>query len=325
MFRANLRTPNLSKPLLCFCFGQHLGCASKKTTEEKSARGSVKLKIEAMTTVLDSPSVLQLRRHYVSLKRITVTTMFSGSEIFFFVLGMVLNHLGGLFGSHCSPELVHCFEKDAWKRDFVMRRFKPMHMGGDVLPIPSSNFECHDYVTDSTVTINATDMLVAGFECDTVCKLQNLRGDKDKGATCMEDGTGKTGTTGRATLAFIKKFRYRCTLLENSKVLGAQNLQFITDYLNVFGFFVHCFQAKAEIYGSATKRERQYLLITPVSDTEIDQTVEGFVKPLWVAPFSALMDTLEIGCGDPYDLLLTSDSLIYQESAITIDHNLNNQ
>ena len=113
-------------------------------------------------------------------------------------------------------------------------------------------------------------------------------------ATCMLFATGATGTTGAAILKLIIHKRPRCSILENSKVLGDQNLKYLIALLTAHNFDVFAFTADAAEFGSPSRRDRQYVVVVPSND-----------RPgAWTIEFENLLFNMRVGAGNPYDYLL---------------------
>jgi len=263
----------------------------------------------ALMQSLDSKITMRLRSNYMKLVRklLRLCTLFTGTEMYFVVLRDLLTYLGKVFGAEVEVSLEWTVEKDPWKRDFVHERTPSKISLADAIQLAREKWRGTDCYTNVVVNLEATDVFAAGFECDTVSKLTN----DSKAVVCMELQQGKTGTTGRVTLLCIVRFRFKLSILENSSILGARNIQYITHYLNVYGFFVHDTMKKAELYGSGVKRERQYLLVVPVCEGEIDQLKDDFPTPAWVAEFENIMTMLQIGSSSPDKVLLDKDDPVY--------------
>jgi len=167
-----------------------------------------------------------------------------------------------------------------------------------------------------------THLCFMGFECDTVSRLQ--QGNKNA-SRCMELEEGKTGTTGRATLLMVVFWRHAVTVLENSAILGARNIEYIVAYLNNFGFFVYAFQLAAELYKSPSRRLRQFLLILPLSLEPIDQTEKNFKEPPGLADFKAGLEVMQIGPGDPDSVLVDKENIHYTEVILEATENREKQ
>lgn len=122
---------------------------------------------------------------------------------------------------------------------------------------------------------------------------------------------GKTGTTGRATLRCLVKFRFPWSLLENSALLGAANLLFIMNYLNYFGLLVVSFTVEATEFLSPANRDRQYLLVIPWTDGAFDQTTDDFIMPAFVQEFLAFLNAMKRGVGNVDDILFSKSDHEY--------------
>ena len=136
-------------------------------------------------------------------KQITIATMFSGGEMFFMCLVGLMSIVAKMFGVTLEPQLEWNVEKDFWKREFSNSRFPPKHSFDDLIALSNNGWSGTDSISGEKHSLYTTDICAAGFECDTVCKLAR----DSSSSTCMEAMTGKTGTTGRATLMAIVHFR----------------------------------------------------------------------------------------------------------------------
>ena len=260
---------------------------------------------------------MNLRRQFIALTTITVATLFSGCEVFTEALSIVFQLLSSQCAHSVKLSLEWIAEIHSWKREFICARRPPKAAFGDIVEMSNQNWKGKDYISGDNKSMWTTNVCVAGFECDTVCRLRTAA--PTDASSCMENASGKTGTTGRATLLCIIKFRFPLTLLENSAILGAENINFIIEYLNYFGFFVHPWTLKAEDYKSPVRRERQYLAVIPLALESIDQLDEGFVKPAYVAEFTAALSSMVQGQGSPNDFLLpksSPDYMSYHQTAI---------
>jgi len=268
-------------------------------------------KLGEMIDGLQSRQYMLLRKRFVSLprRRITIATFFSGTEIYFIMWMRLAAMCHALFGSKLELSLEWTVEKDAWKRDFTGPRTPSKHAFADVIQLAKDNWKGHDFVTGGQERLYSTDIAAAGFECDTVSKLTH----DSTASACMELQSGKTGTTGRATLLCIVRFRFALTFLENSSILGLRNIMYIINYLNFYGFYVYHCLIKGEKHGSPSRRERQIMLVTPVSETEIDQTESSFVHPAWVKEMALCLESVEIGPGNPDRVLLDMADPLYLE------------
>ena len=73
-------------------------------------------------------------------------------------------------------------------------------------------------------------LVVAGIECDTIADANNFRA---QGSTCVEDETGKTGTTWGGFRRYVKSHRPAAFIIENVRgILKPQHLNAIIAALN---------------------------------------------------------------------------------------------
>ena len=90
-----------------------------------------------------------------------------------------------------------------------------------------------------------------------------------------------------ATLRFIVANRPDVSVLENSKILGEENLRFMKEFVEPEGFETHAFTLDASQYGSPSRRDRQYMLVV----------AKECVRPDWVASVKSLIPALACGPG----------------------------
>ncbi len=181
---------------------------------------------------------------------------------------------------------------------------------GDVVELSKSDWWGRCHIANETRKVPHVDVFTAGFECDDVCKV--ARRCKPSAGNCLETGEGRTGSTGRAVLKAVVAYRFKLTMLENSSIVGEANIRYITNYLNYFGFFVLPVISRAEDFGSPSRRERQYLIIVPLSSEAIDQFKEDFQEPAWANTFRTALNAMHIGPGKPSAVLLPKTSPMYQ-------------
>ena len=187
-------------------------------------------------------------------------TFFGGSELIRFLIDHLLFFLRREYG--CQLDLVHLFsvEKDKWKRDFINSLEQPQHSFSDILELEANNWRGVELLSGEEMMLPRADINFFGFECDTIAA-PNMSETPFNKANCLELAFGKTGKTGRATVKAIIDLRLPKSVLENSKLLGAANLKYLTKCLNVHGFYVHAFIASDLDYGSSTVRERQIMVV----------------------------------------------------------------
>ena len=241
--------------------------------------------------------------------RMSVGTLFSGCEIFFVVLQMFLSVGNTIFGSSAEAELTWSVEHIKWKREFSHRRCPSQYTFDDIMSLMGNNWSGVDHNTGNMTELGWVSLCVAGFECDTVAKCAAVIPGRDR---CMEKMLGKTGQTGRATLRCIVARRFGASLLENSSILGDENVRFICNYVNFFGFVVIAFQLSADKCGSPAARDRQYMLIVPIQFSALDQYGEGYELPQWMYEFTKALSDYMIGGGNPCEILLERHDPLYE-------------
>ena len=195
-----------------------------------------------------------------------------------------------MFGRDIHFEHVFAAEKVPWRRNFIIEQCKPKQAFGDVIELAENDWEGMEYVSGEKRYLENVDLLFAGFECDDRSRLNN----KDRKATDngIEDTVGRTGSTARAAIDLITTRRCRA-FLENLKVLGQSNVNYLTKLFNEKRMVVICFVVQANHYGSRTRRERQWFYVAPV-DTHIDQLVEDYEPPPWVSRFLNIVQAMRI-------------------------------
>lgn len=78
-----------------------------------------------------------------------------------------------------------------------------------------------DLLTGAMVPIPTVDLVLGGFECDSVSAL-NVHASKHR--ACILTGTGATGETFHGCLRYIERHRPCTAILENVKMLGASSV-----------------------------------------------------------------------------------------------------
>jgi hypothetical protein len=105
----------------------------------------------------------------------------------------------------------------------------------DVCKLCQDDWSGHDFVSESVQPLPEVDILWSGFECDSVSPLNK---DRKEFKNCIAEGTGRTGKTALVTIDYIICKRPVASVLENSKMLGKDNIAAIVTIMNQHGFFV---------------------------------------------------------------------------------------
>ena len=222
-------------------------------------------------------------------------SFFSGSEMAHVVLMELFKLCREYFGIQIDVELAFVAEKERARRKFILDHCHPTHVFEDVLQLRSDGWKGPDLLNEMTDTpVPHAHFFFAGFECDSVSGYnRGSEGQKTMG-DCVSKEKGKTGQTAVATLEFIFERRFTCSILENVKTLGAQNINTIISRCNENGMFVRNMCRDAALFGSPEHRMRQYFLVFPVSDSPIEQFNEDFEAPGWVNEFVQVLDSLQM-------------------------------
>ena len=234
-----------------------------------------------------------------------VGSLFSGCSMEMPALLCLESVWKNMFGRDISFQYVFAAEKVEWRRNFVIEQCKPKQAFGDVIELAEKDWEGKDYISGETRYLETCDILFAGFECDDRSLLNNKdRKTSDHG---IEDNSGRTGSTARATLDLITKRRCRA-FLENLKVLGQSNVNYLTKTLNDKRMIVITLMMQANHYGSRTRRERQWFYVAPV-ETHIDQLAEDYERPPWVSRFLTIVQAMRISAEPLSSFLFKEDDL----------------
>jgi len=132
------------------------------------------------------------------------------------------------FGRDILFKYVFTAEKVEWRRNFIINQWSPEQCFGDVIELCENGWEGKDYISGETRYLAKCDICFAGFACGD-SELNNS--DLQSSENGMEENSGRTGSTARATLDLITRCRCRA-FLENLEVLGQQNMHYLTKCLN---------------------------------------------------------------------------------------------
>jgi hypothetical protein len=125
---------------------------------------------------------------------------------------------------------------------------------------------------------------------------------------CAVDVASRTAV---ATLMYFEEFRPAFGILENLKTLGKKNKDSIITFLNRLGYLVLAPILKAERYGAACRRERQWFLVVLYSETQVPQLEDGFKLPVWAEKMLGTLVAFESCAGQlPCFLFEETDSRI---------------
>lgn len=194
----------------------------------------------------------------------------SGMEVFSMVIQSIVFGLHLIDMAVSLPTFIHeaSCEVDDKKRDICMRVSPNMrHMYRDVVQL--SKGPCYDFVTETIVSPDAVDAVVAGFSCKDLSYLHNanavLRRFHDHRG---RRGKGTSSTTFEACADCIEEWRPSFLLLENVGGLlasrsadgGSKPIDRVDERLRVAGFVGAHRVADSLRFGVPQRRKRIWLV-----------------------------------------------------------------
>ena len=146
--------------------------------------------------------------------KIMFGTMCSGMEVVCWALLAIQTSLRTVL--QLEANFIHTFavELHPGKRDFIKNYYKPGAIYGNVLGMAQD--ELLDWRSGTVKHVPRVQVLVAGFECDSVSAQNNTRGEFQD---CVARGVGSTGTTFKGILLYIHKHKPIVVILENVPAL----------------------------------------------------------------------------------------------------------
>ena len=191
--------------------------------------------------------------------RIRYGDLFSGSGVSSYVAEELVDVCKLALG--VDVQFVHEFSCEIveWKRSWILHHFNPKLLFADATDLIGTSAK--DMKSGEFATIPLLDILLAGFECDSVSKLFNSANDFQ--GSCVRQGQGKTGKTARIVLDFMRVHRPLVALLENVTGLAGgkrKDLDFMLEKLRAMGYEVIERELNAKHFRSTQNRNRLYLL-----------------------------------------------------------------
>lgn len=190
-----------------------------------------------------------------------VGTGFSGSDI----THHVLKAMSSLWSEKLCMQLDFTFlfacEIDPRKRAFLREQFPTLatiFCDMDHLSLVAA----HNDVTGQMAPVPFVHLFIGGFVCVDRSKL-NVRRQQHK--NCVQDGTGKTGSSFAMLYRYLDKCRPWAFILENVTDLGAKSddkdqsdVEFIISTCREIGYEVKALTISAQEYGSVALRTRHF-------------------------------------------------------------------
>lgn len=213
---------------------------------------------------------------------LSIATGCSGTDVIVMVIQRLASWWTATFGLSLRIRHVFSCEQVGFKRDFISAHFKPEALFENMQDIGTSS-SARDLISGEIKPIQSSNIWACGIECDT---LSGLNGSSQVGKAVTLSGDGKTGSTAKECMGYIRRARPAIIVLENIKNLAAASsntavkstdLEILVKQLNEMHYMVLYKVLNASDFGIPQRRLRWYLLgfyLGP--DQMVDQTVKDF-------------------------------------------------
>ncbi len=131
--------------------------------------------------------------------------------------------LEGMFSVlSASREISHvaACEHDSKKQEFILQNHKPHHLFVDMEELANNNLQGLDRITQCQRRLPQMDLIVCGFSCKDLSRLNCSRKDK---STIIKDSTGTSGNTFSALTKILQARPPRWVITENVDTLTDLN------------------------------------------------------------------------------------------------------
>ena len=245
-----------------------------------------------------------------------IATVCSGSDIAMLAIGDMFRHYRDRHGIHV-PAVDHVFscESVKFKQQWVCRHFCPKLVFDNLLTLATGT--SFDIVSNAQCRVPAADGILAGFECDSISGLNSNAGaNRDVVAT----GDGKTGSTARATLQWIKDHRPFWVVLENVRSLngkgsdGVSNLDTVKLFFKKHGYVCQALLLDAHPFGCPARRERYYIVAVRVSQEALSGDA---VSPGWFADLASTVASMHIPTRELSEFLLPDGHPLLMQTTVS--------
>ncbi|KAF1963578.1 hypothetical protein CC80DRAFT_433272 [Byssothecium circinans] len=224
---------------------------------------------------------------------LNVATMCSGTESPLIALDLqskALEQLG------MAPIRVHhhfSAEIDVMKQGYIERNFQPEKLFRDVREFLSEEASTATtaYGAEEVVP-DQIDMLIAGFVCKDISRLNNHNKTLDQ--------NGETGETWRAIYTYSKRYRPSIVLLENVRGQNAYWDKYIKAKWEDIEYECAWMICDTKNYYIPQTRLRMYMIA-------VDRTQFGKNTDRAVLQWQETMEKLQRPCSSPFDAFLSSD------------------
>ena len=146
-----------------------------------------------------------------------VGTGCSGTDVWIGALQALTRIWRKIFGVRFEVRHAMACENVEFKQQFILAHFDPESMFPDLMALGCSSApDIHGKLTH----IQSLAMWACGIECDSISQLSKSAAE-NKG--CVEGAEGRTGTTAKGHLDFLRKHRPPLWQVENVKNLHAKD------------------------------------------------------------------------------------------------------
>ncbi len=227
-------------------------------------RDPVERAIELWFSGLTPWQKVRVQRGLVALRnhgRITVGSMYSGSDVAARVLTKLAKHWGSQM--QCDFDLFeHVFqcESDAGKRKWLLEQFPEVPcLFQDAATL--SHQKCYDLKTGTFVVVPRCDLLMAGFSCKSRSRANN---SSSLNKHCVRSQQKETGLTFLYIQDYVQRKHPSVVLLENVVELAEggdeSDKQYILEWFRTQDYAAEAFEIEASSFGSVARRLRLYFV-----------------------------------------------------------------
>jgi site-specific DNA-cytosine methylase len=193
---------------------------------------------------------------------IRVGTAFSGCEMTWRVLEVLQKYWEKKYHVKIQVQLVFCCELEEQKAAWLCAEHPTCrYVFRNVLEM--SRLRAFNWVSKGYDDVPHVDVWIGGFSCKDKSKLNVNRGQH---SSCVQDGTGTTGSTFKFACDYLRANRPQAIVLENvpelaNKAKGseASDLDWVLAQLKEIGYCVSAHIYQACDHGSLAERSRVYI------------------------------------------------------------------
>ena len=232
---------------------------------------------------------------------VTIATGCSGTDVIVLWLERLFSIWQTEFGVLLKLRHLFSVEIVDYKQSFIREHFQPEMMFEDLHEVGPKH-SAKDLLSGELRPIPFAKVWACGIECDS---LSGLSCTAQVGQSLISKGEGKTGSTARSCLEYIKRALPILVVLENIKNLAGQvaststddrtDLQTLVSELNAMGYIVLHKLLDAKFYGVPQSRERYYLLAVLCHDGTVYKQMDDGFDPTHLPPWFHQASTMMMG------------------------------